>query len=182
MLQSIISSRRTLRFRRPNRTLLRLRLKSPTRRGPDQPGAPDPLFDQNHTCQPGQPSMEYVWWGEVVAGGEGARLLGLGSSGNFTFPKNFSTRHGQTSTSVCWRSMPTAKHMNWTGSIGWPVTILALDTTSEFGSLAVRPAVTRACETPAPFAGWLRPSAFSGNRSDSRSRRAARGNRLLRGC
>jgi hypothetical protein len=33
-------------------------------------------------------SMQYVWWGEVVAGGEGPRLLGLGPSGNFTIPKD----------------------------------------------------------------------------------------------
>lgn len=32
--------------------------------------------------------MQYLWWGEVVAGGEGARLLGTGSSGNFTIPKD----------------------------------------------------------------------------------------------
>jgi hypothetical protein len=32
--------------------------------------------------------MQYVWWGEVVAGGEGPRLLGLGPSGNFTIPKD----------------------------------------------------------------------------------------------
>jgi hypothetical protein len=30
--------------------------------------------------------MQYVWWGEVVAGGEGTRVLGLGSNGNFTLP------------------------------------------------------------------------------------------------
>lgn len=40
--------------------------------------------------------MQYVWWGEVVAGGEGARLLGLGSSGNFTVPKEFLTERGST--------------------------------------------------------------------------------------
>jgi len=27
-----------------------------------------------------------VWWGEVVAGGEGARVLGIGASGNLTLP------------------------------------------------------------------------------------------------
>ncbi len=31
-------------------------------------------------------SMQFVWWGEVVAGGAGARLLGLGSFGNFNVP------------------------------------------------------------------------------------------------
>jgi hypothetical protein len=30
--------------------------------------------------------MQYVWWGEGVAGGEGARLLGLGASGSFSIP------------------------------------------------------------------------------------------------
>ncbi|HEY7305954.1 MAG TPA: DUF5060 domain-containing protein [Bryobacteraceae bacterium] len=40
--------------------------------------------------------MQYVWWGEVVAGGEGARLLGLGSSGNFTIPKDLVKARGST--------------------------------------------------------------------------------------
>lgn len=40
--------------------------------------------------------MQYVWWGEVVAGGEGARLLGLGPSGNFTIPKEFLREQGST--------------------------------------------------------------------------------------
>lgn len=40
--------------------------------------------------------MQYVWWGEVVAGGEGGRLLGLGSSGNFTIPKEFLSERGST--------------------------------------------------------------------------------------
>ena len=31
-------------------------------------------------------TMQYIWWGEVVAGGAGARVLGLGSSGNFAVP------------------------------------------------------------------------------------------------
>ncbi len=31
--------------------------------------------------------VQYVWWGEVVAGGEGARLLGIGPSGTLTVPK-----------------------------------------------------------------------------------------------
>lgn len=38
--------------------------------------------------------MQYVWWGEVVAGGQGARLLGLGSSGNFLIPKELSAQRG----------------------------------------------------------------------------------------
>jgi Protein of unknown function (DUF4038)/Domain of unknown function (DUF5060) len=32
-------------------------------------------------------SIQYVWWGEVVAGGEGARVLGIGPSGTLTIPK-----------------------------------------------------------------------------------------------
>lgn len=31
-------------------------------------------------------SMQYVWWGEVVAGGKGARVLAVGPTGNFTLP------------------------------------------------------------------------------------------------
>ncbi len=30
--------------------------------------------------------MQYVWWGEIVAGNEGARLLGLGAKGTFQVP------------------------------------------------------------------------------------------------
>lgn len=32
-------------------------------------------------------SMQYVWWGEVVASGEGARILAIGPSGTITIPK-----------------------------------------------------------------------------------------------
>ncbi len=32
----------------------------------------------------GTRSMQYIWWGEIVANEDGARLLGLGSNGNFT--------------------------------------------------------------------------------------------------
>lgn len=38
--------------------------------------------------------MEYIWWGEVVASGQGARLLGLGASGNFTIPQEFLAQPG----------------------------------------------------------------------------------------
>jgi hypothetical protein len=31
--------------------------------------------------------VQYVWWGEVVAGGEGARVMAFGPSGSFTLPK-----------------------------------------------------------------------------------------------
>jgi hypothetical protein len=30
--------------------------------------------------------MQYVWWGEVVANGEGARVLAIGPSGNLAVP------------------------------------------------------------------------------------------------
>ena len=30
--------------------------------------------------------MQYVWWGEIIAGGQGARLLGTGASGTFQLP------------------------------------------------------------------------------------------------
>ncbi len=33
--------------------------------------------------------MQYVWWGEVVASGQGLRLLGLGSHGTFSIPPEF---------------------------------------------------------------------------------------------
>ncbi|MBV8550258.1 MAG: DUF5060 domain-containing protein [Acidobacteriaceae bacterium] len=39
-------------------------------------------------------TMQYVWWGEVVAGGQGARLLGLGPSGNLTIPKELLSQPG----------------------------------------------------------------------------------------
>jgi hypothetical protein len=32
-------------------------------------------------------NMQFVWWGEVVPGDEGARVLGVGSFGNFTVPQ-----------------------------------------------------------------------------------------------
>jgi Domain of unknown function (DUF5060)/Protein of unknown function (DUF4038) len=32
-------------------------------------------------------SMQYVWWGEVVAGSEGARVLAIGPSGTLTIPQ-----------------------------------------------------------------------------------------------
>jgi hypothetical protein len=33
--------------------------------------------------------MQYVWWGEAVASGVPARVLGIGPSGTFTVPKEF---------------------------------------------------------------------------------------------
>ncbi len=39
-------------------------------------------------------NMQFVWWGEVVAGGAGARLLGVGSFGNLTVPKELMAGSG----------------------------------------------------------------------------------------
>ena len=41
-------------------------------------------------------TMQYVWWGEVVANGTGARLLGVGSHGNFTLPSELLKEPGAT--------------------------------------------------------------------------------------
>jgi hypothetical protein len=41
-------------------------------------------------------TMQYVWWGEVVANGAGTRLLGVGSNGNFTIPNELIKDSGQT--------------------------------------------------------------------------------------
>ncbi len=38
--------------------------------------------------------MQYAWWGEVVAGGQGARLLGVGSFGNFSIPQELLAQPG----------------------------------------------------------------------------------------
>jgi hypothetical protein len=35
-------------------------------------------------------TMQYVWIGEIVAEGEGPRVLALGASGSFEFPPNLS--------------------------------------------------------------------------------------------
>ena len=39
-------------------------------------------------------TMQFVWWGEVVASGEPARLLGLSSFGNFSIPKELVKQNG----------------------------------------------------------------------------------------
>ncbi len=41
-------------------------------------------------------TMQYVWWGEVVAEGSGSRLLAVGSNGNLTLPADFVKEPGQT--------------------------------------------------------------------------------------
>lgn len=38
--------------------------------------------------------MEYVWWGEVVAGGQGARVLGVGASGNLNVSEHLDSPSG----------------------------------------------------------------------------------------
>jgi hypothetical protein len=40
--------------------------------------------------------MQIVLWGEIVGGSEGARLLGVGSSGNLTIPKDLLKQSGAT--------------------------------------------------------------------------------------
>ncbi len=44
----------------------------------------------------GSRTMQYVWWGEVVANGTGSRLLGVGSNGTFTIPGDLIKEPGQT--------------------------------------------------------------------------------------
>jgi hypothetical protein len=58
------------------------------------PAVPTPYSVKITRANRASRRMEYVWWGEVVAGGQGPRLLGLGSSGNFTIPKELLTRQG----------------------------------------------------------------------------------------
>ena len=41
-------------------------------------------------------TMQYVWWGEVVAGGTGARVFAVGSNGSFTVPAELTKESGQT--------------------------------------------------------------------------------------
>ena len=62
--------------------------------------------------------MQYAWWGEVVAGGQGARLLGVDSFGNFSIPQELPPSREPTSTSDCSPSTPTAKPTKWTRSTG----------------------------------------------------------------
>ncbi len=38
--------------------------------------------------------MAYAWWGGVIEGGAGLRLLGLGASGNLSIPKEFFKKEG----------------------------------------------------------------------------------------
>ena len=41
-------------------------------------------------------TIQYLWWGDVIAGGEGARLLGVGPSGNLSVPKELVKQPGST--------------------------------------------------------------------------------------
>lgn len=53
------------------------------------PGVPSPFQAKLTKHNRSTRYMQYVWWGEVVAGGAGARLLAVGSFGNLTVPKEF---------------------------------------------------------------------------------------------
>ena len=40
--------------------------------------------------------MQFAWWGEVITGGQGMRLLGLGASGTFPIPRELTAQGGRT--------------------------------------------------------------------------------------
>ncbi len=68
----------------------------------------EPAGDQINTQQPvpfrikltrsnrASRTMQYIWWGEVVANGAGARLLGVGPNGTFAIPGDLIKEPGQT--------------------------------------------------------------------------------------
>jgi hypothetical protein len=60
------------------------------------PGLPTPFKTKLTRANRATRSMQFVWWGEVLAGGEGARLLGVGPSGNLTLPKELIKAPGST--------------------------------------------------------------------------------------
>ena len=60
------------------------------------PGLPTPFKTKLTRANRATRSMQFVWWGEVLAGGEGARLLGVGPSGNLTLPKELIKAQGST--------------------------------------------------------------------------------------
>jgi hypothetical protein len=55
------------------------------------PNAPAPFQVKITRANRASRSMQYVWWGEVVPITDGARVLGFGSSGTLTIPKNLIT-------------------------------------------------------------------------------------------
>ncbi len=109
------------------------------------------------------PHDQYVWWGEVVAGGEGARLLGLGASGTFQLPKDLLKDPGSTLNVrlLAINANGKAYELDRVYRV-CAVTILALDTTSERGSIALRFKGKTVCEitvhAPQGFAHLLFPA------------------------
>lgn len=51
--------------------------------------APPPYAVKLTKNNRGTRTMQYVWWGEIVAGSQGARLLGIGPSGTLQMPDSF---------------------------------------------------------------------------------------------
>ncbi len=84
-------------------------------------------------------SMQYVWWGEVVAGSEGARVLAIGPSGTLTIPKALLNQPSSTLNLRLQAINANGKayEVNHVYRLR-SVIVLALDVTSEFGSLALR--------------------------------------------
>jgi len=60
------------------------------------PSLPTPYKAKLTKFTRGTRYMQFVWWGEVVAGGEGARMLAVGSFGNLTVPRELVTEAGAT--------------------------------------------------------------------------------------
>ncbi len=60
------------------------------------PGLPTPFKAKITRANRATRDMQFVWWGEVVASGQGARLLGVGSSGNLTVPLSLVKQPGST--------------------------------------------------------------------------------------
>jgi uncharacterized protein DUF5060/uncharacterized protein DUF4038 len=58
-------------------------------------GIPTPFKTKLTRANRATRTMQYVWWGEVLAG-EGARLLGVGPSGTLTVPKDLIKAPGST--------------------------------------------------------------------------------------
>jgi hypothetical protein len=58
---------------------------------------PDPYKIKITRANRASRTMQFVWWGEVVASGQPARLLGLGPNGNFTLPPEWSRSGGDLS-------------------------------------------------------------------------------------
>ncbi len=94
MLRSLRFESMTLRCKKLKPTLQRYPLNSLTRRERIPFQVPVPFRIKITRPNRATRTMQYVWWGEVVAGGEGARLLGVGSFGNFTIPPDLLKQPG----------------------------------------------------------------------------------------